>query len=66
VIKLFADDMNLYLSKHNCLNVVQQILDTWCKASGAKFNIEKTEVILIRSAAYRQSVITIRKINPED
>ena len=66
VIKLFADDTNLYLSKHDRLDIVQQILDTWCKASGAKFNIEKTEVIPIGSVAHRQSVITTRKINPED
>ena len=66
VIKLFADDTNLYLSKHDRLDIVQRILDTWCMASGAKFNIEKTEVIPIGSENYRRTVITTRKLNPQD
>jgi len=66
VIKLFADDTNLYLSKYDHLDVVQGILDMWCEASGAKFNIEKTEVIPIGSLDYRQTVSTTRKINPLD
>ena len=66
VIKLFADDTNLYLSKHDCLDVVQRILDTWCKASGARFNIEKTEVIPIGSKNHRHNVLRTQKLNPED
>jgi len=66
VIKLFADDTNLYLSKYDRLDVVQRILDTWCKASGAKFNIEKTEVIPIGSENHRRNVIRTRKLNPQD
>ena len=34
-ITLFADDTNLFLSKDDRLDHVQQILDKWCKASGA-------------------------------
>lgn len=66
VIKLFADDTNLYLSKHDRLDIVQRVLDKWCLASGAKFNTEKTEIIPIGSPAYRQSLITTRKLNPQD
>ena len=66
VIKLFADDTNLYLSKYDCLDVIQQILDMWCEVSGAKFNIEKMEVISIGSMNYRQTVTTERKINSQD
>jgi hypothetical protein len=66
VIKLFADDTNLYLSKYDRLDIVQGILDRWCRASGAKFNVEKTEVIPIGTATYRQSVIATRKINQLD
>jgi len=66
VIKLFADNTNLYLSKYDRLDVIQRILDMWYEASGAKFNIEKTEVIPIRSPNYRSTVTIIRKINPLD
>ena len=66
VIKLFADDTNLYLSKHDRLDVIQATLDKWCTASGAKFNIEKTEIIPVGSAAHRREVITTRKINQQD
>ena len=66
VIKLFADNTNLYLSKYDRLDVVQRVLDMWCEASGAKFNIEKMEVIPIGSPNYRQTVSTSRKINPLD
>ena len=66
VIKLFADDTNLYLSKYDRLDIIQQVLDMWCEASGTKFNIEKTEVIPIGSTNYRQTVTTERKINPHD
>jgi hypothetical protein len=66
VIKLFADDTNLYLSKHDRLDIVQKTLDKWCTASGAKFNIEKTEIIPVGSEAHRHEVITTRKINQHD
>ena len=66
VIKLFADDTNLYLSKHDRLDIVQKTLDKWCAVSGAKFNIEKTEIIPVGSVAHRHEVITTRKINQQD
>jgi ribonuclease HI len=65
-IKLFADDTNLYLSKQDRLDIVQKTLDEWCSASGAKFNIEKTEVIPIGSIEHRQSMISTRKLNQLD
>jgi hypothetical protein len=66
VIKLFADDTNLYLSAHDRLDIVQETLDKWCATSGAKFNIEKTEIIPVGSKAHRCEVITTRKINQRD
>ena len=38
----------------------------WCAASGAKFNIEKTEIIPTSTKAHRQRVIDTRCINPAD
>jgi ribonuclease HI/exonuclease III len=66
IVKLFADDTNLYLSNKDRLDLIQEILDRWCKASGAKFNIEKTEIIPIGSVQFRRSVTETRKINAHD
>ena len=66
VIKLFADDTNLYLSRHDQLDIVQKTLDKWCATSGVKFNIEKTEIIPVGSVTHRREVITTRKINQHD
>jgi len=65
-ITLFVDNTNLFLSKDNQLDHIQQILDKWCKASGARFNIEKTEIIPVGKKSHRRSIHVTRKINPQD
>ena len=65
-ITLFADDTNLFLNKDDRLDYIQGILDNWCKASGARFNIEKTEIIPIGKEPHRRTVVETRKINPQD
>ena len=45
---------------------IQDILDNWCQASGAKFNIDKTEIILIGTLKHCNRVIAFRKLNPQD
>jgi hypothetical protein len=42
---LFADDTTVFLSDRDTMRELTEILTKWCKASGAKFNIEKTIVI---------------------
>lgn len=66
IIRLFADDTNLYLSKRDRVDHIQKILERWCKASGAKFNIDKTEIIPFGTETYEQRTLTTRKINQED
>ena len=66
IINLFADDTTLYLNKDDRMDDAQQILDEWCTASGAKFNMEKTEIIPLGSEEHRSRVIKTRKINPRD
>ncbi|KAA1476632.1 hypothetical protein DENSPDRAFT_747484, partial [Dentipellis sp. KUC8613] len=66
LISLFADDTALYLSEHDRYDVIKQILDEWCRATGAKFNINKTEIIPIGKPAARTRTINARKINPLD
>ena len=62
----FADDTSLYLCETDSFLYAQNLLNDWCRASGAKFNIEKTEIIPIGSTEYRQLVVDTRKINQGD
>ena len=63
---LFADDAAAYLSKHDKLSDLLIILDTWCLASSAKFNVGKTEIIPVGSKEYWAEVAETRKLNLED
>lgn len=66
LITLFADDTTLFLNKNDRLDDAQRILDQWCRVSGAKFNLEKTEIIPIGTEEHRSTIITTRKVNPLD
>ena len=66
IVNLFADDTTLYLSKNDGFDNIENILKSWCDVSGAKFNIEKTEIIPIGTYNHRAEVIASRRINPED
>ncbi|KAF9030589.1 hypothetical protein BDZ89DRAFT_898035, partial [Hymenopellis radicata] len=63
IATLFADDTTTYLDKSDNFTTLQAILDRWCLASRAKFNISKTEVIPIGSETYRDLVATTRMTN---
>ncbi|KAG2032530.1 hypothetical protein BDR03DRAFT_935950 [Suillus americanus] len=45
---------------------LQDILNDWCLTSGAKFNLEKTEILPIGSKEFRTSVIENKKMNEID
>ena len=66
IANLFADDTTLYLSKHDRFDTVEQLLESWCEVSGAKFNIDKTEIIPLGKATHRTVVSETRKIHPAD
>ncbi|KAJ6554397.1 hypothetical protein B0H19DRAFT_852533, partial [Mycena capillaripes] len=51
VTTLFADDTTVYLFEQDSYEELEAIL--WCRASSAKFNSGKTEVIPIGSPEYR-------------
>ncbi len=53
---LFADDTTVYLSSEDDFAVLQEILDTWCSATKAKFNLRKTEIIPIGTPNFRQTM----------
>ena len=64
--KFFTNNTSLFLSKSDQFDYIQMLLEDWCRVSGAKFNLDKTEVIPIGSTNHRQQVIRTRKINPLD
>ncbi len=53
---LFADDTTVYLSSNDDFRVLQDILDTWCSAAKARFNMGKTEIIPIGRATFREEM----------
>ncbi|KAL6303158.1 hypothetical protein BKA93DRAFT_692882, partial [Sparassis latifolia] len=64
ITTLFADDTTVYLAESDDFHTLQQILDLWCIAAKAKFNVHKTEIIPIGNPEYRTELITSRKIHP--
>ena len=63
VVSLFADNTIVYLTEDNDFEDLLNILDDWCKASGVKFNISKTEIIPIGSKTYQRWLTETRKLN---
>lgn len=66
IINLYADDATVYLKKGDSYDTLQEILQTWCDTSGAKFNLEKTEILPIGTDLARQRILTNRKLNEND
>ena len=66
IVNLFTDDTTIYLSSHDRFDTVEKLLAEWCEVSGAKFNIEKTEIIPIGTNAHRQEVVRTRKLHQDD
>ncbi|RDX49698.1 hypothetical protein OH76DRAFT_1307592, partial [Lentinus brumalis] len=53
---LFADDTTVYMSDQDDFNTLQCVLDTWCSAAKARFNMSKTEIIPIGSPKFREEM----------
>ena len=66
VVNLFADDTVVYTHENDKYDDLQEILDKWCRVSGAKFNKEKTEIIPIGSKAHRSRILQTKKIHLTD
>ena len=62
-VKMFADDTTVFLTETDDIRDLQDVLSQWCESSGAKFNIEKTEVIPLGNSAQRSETINRRKAN---
>lgn len=66
IVNMYADDTTIYLSKEDRYSDLEDILKKWCLASGAKFNLEKTEVLPIGTKTHRENVVADRKLNAHD
>ncbi|KAI0326748.1 hypothetical protein GY45DRAFT_1229415, partial [Cubamyces sp. BRFM 1775] len=64
VASLFADDTTVFLSETDSYGELMNLLRTWCTASRAKFNNDKTTVIPVGTEAYRRQVVCLRKLSP--
>ena len=60
---LFADDTLIYLSEEDDITELRKIIETFCTASTAKFNLEKTEYLPIGKPEHRLRVFNERKLN---
>lgn len=60
ITTLFADNKTVYLSEYDNFCDLNEILKTWCIASEASFNVEKTEVISIGSKMFHEDLIKNR------
>lgn len=60
---LFTDDTTVFLSDHDDFDCLQSIPAKWCLASGAKFNIEKTEIIPLGNKDYCHQLYSTRALN---
>ncbi len=65
ILSLFADDAMVFLSQEDNPKTLFNILDTWCMASGAKFNKEKTVVLPVGTSNYRESIKTNRSLQQD-
>lgn len=66
IANLFADDTTTFLAADDHLDTLQDILDTWCIASRAKFNTAKTKIIPIETQEYHTQVISSHITRPSD
>ncbi|KAF5318883.1 hypothetical protein D9758_019008 [Tetrapyrgos nigripes] len=64
IANLFADDTTVFLAAEDDFGDLQTILDEWCTASTAKFNVNKTSIIPIGEEEYRRNVINTRRTVP--
>jgi hypothetical protein len=64
ITTLFADDTTVFLSQFDNFTDLEAILHKWCTASGACFNVSKTEIIPIGSPLYHKDVMTTHQIHP--
>ncbi|KAE9382992.1 hypothetical protein BT96DRAFT_961116 [Gymnopus androsaceus JB14] len=64
-MNLFADDTTVFLNEEDGLEDLEKILDNWCMALTAVFNIAKTQILPIGKKEYRLRIIMDRRASPD-
>nr|GAT50733.1 predicted protein [Mycena chlorophos] len=65
ILSMYADDTTVYLRDTDDFSLLEEILQKWCVASSARFNIAKTELIPVGSPEYRAEFARTRQLNPD-
>ncbi len=65
IANLFADDTTTFLHEDDNLEDLMGLLENWCLASGAQFNVTKTKIIPIGDKDFRKNLINSRKTKEE-
>ena len=66
VASLFADDTLSFIRETDKLTDLYHVIDTFCTASTAKFNLEKTEFLPVGPEEWRRQVIETRTIGEDN
>lgn len=65
IMTLFADNTTTFLSVDDDLQALEDILDDWCIASRARFNMAKTEIISLDVKKFREEFVWSKKLRPD-
>ena len=65
ITSLFADDTTVFLSEDDEFKDLQRILNKWCIAAGAKFNIAKTQILPLGGEQFRLKMNMERRGKPD-
>lgn len=60
ITRLYADVTSVYLRKQDRIKDMENIIEVFCDASTAKYNLEKTEVLSIGTREHRERVLRNR------
>jgi len=63
LVLLFANDTLVYMNEKDDNKTLKQTIRNFCKAFTAKFNNEKSEILLIGTKEYRNNIIKTRTVN---
>jgi len=63
LVSLFTDDTLVYMNENDNKKTLEQIIRNFCEASTAKFNNEKSEILLIGTKEYRNNIIKTKTVN---
>ena len=66
LVNLFADDTLVYLRENDNINVLEKVIEVFCTASTAKFNMDKTEILPIGKREFRERMIETRKMGENE